>query len=54
MIFENTLEIYLRTTTKTAGIISSTLDELFEKSIANPETRIDLKIILRYDFKDLA
>lgn len=37
-----------------ARLFDSTLDELFEKAIADPETRMDLECILRYnqDFKD--
>ena len=39
-----------------ARLFDSTLDELFEKAIADPETRMDLECILRYnqDFKDRA
>jgi hypothetical protein len=37
-------------------LLDSTLDELFEKAFADPETRMDLECILRYnqDFKDRA
>ena len=37
-----------------ARLFDSTLDELFEKDIADPETRMDLEYILRnnQDFKD--
>lgn len=39
-----------------ARLFDSTLDELFEKAIADPETRMDLECILRFnqDFKDRA
>ncbi len=39
-----------------ARLFDSTLDELFEKAIADTETRMDLECILRYnqDFKDRA
>ena len=39
-----------------ARLFDSTLDELFEKAIADPEARMDLECILRYnqDFKDRA
>ncbi len=39
-----------------ARLFDSTLDELFEKAIADPDTRMDLECILRYnqDFKDRA
>ena len=39
-----------------ARLFDSTLDDLFEKAIADPETRMDLECILRYnqDFKDRA
>ena len=53
---ERLLPVIAELLERIARLFDSTLDELFEKAIADPETRMVLECILRYDqdFKDRA